>query len=158
MLSRRGSTHTRKKTSAAGPEFSCTSKEDIPVEPVLVIALIIALLCLSALCIYLIIVLVRVRDILNNAERDFKEMTARTLPILDNMEYITARVKSITENIDDQVMVVRESISSVKQIAENIVALERKVQDRIEGPILDSVAFVASVFNGVRTFFDRLRI
>ncbi|HTY57409.1 MAG TPA: hypothetical protein VMF59_01270, partial [Bacteroidota bacterium] len=64
----------------------------------------------------------------------------------------------ITENIDDQVMVVRESISSVKQIAENIVAMERKVQDRIEGPILDSVAFVASVFNGVRTFFDRLRV
>jgi hypothetical protein len=46
----------------------------------------------------------------------------------------------------------------VKQIAENLVAMERKVQDRIEGPILDSVAFVASVFNGVRTFFDRLRI
>ncbi len=127
-------------------------------EPVLVIALIIALLCLSALCIYLIVVLVRVRDILNGAEKDFKELTSRAVPILENMEYITARVKSITENIDDQVMVVRESISSVKQIAENIVAMERKVQDRIEGPILDSVAFVASVFNGVRTFFDRLRI
>ena len=127
-------------------------------EPVLVIALTIALLCLSALCIYLIVVLVRVRDILNNAEKDFKELTTRAVPILENMEYITARVKSITENIDDQVMVVRESISSVKQIAENIVAMERKVQDRIEGPILDSVAFVASVFNGVRTFFDRLRV
>jgi uncharacterized protein YoxC len=128
------------------------------VEPVLVVALIIALLCLSALCIYLIFVLARVRDILNGAEKDFKEMTSRAVPILENMEYITARVKSITENIDDQVMVVRESISSVKQIAENLVAMERKVQDRIEGPILDSVAFVASVFNGVRTFFDRLRI
>ncbi len=127
-------------------------------EPVLVVALIIALLCLSALCIYLIFVLARVRDILNGAEKDFKEMTSRAVPILENMEYITARVKSITENIDDQVMVVRESISSVKQIAENLVAMERKVQDRIEGPILDSVAFVASVFNGVRTFFDRLRI
>ena len=127
-------------------------------EPALVIALIIALLCLSALCIYLIFVLARVRDILNGAEKDFKEMTSRAVPILENMEYITARVKSITENIDDQVMVVRESISSVKQIAENLVAMERKVQDRIEGPILDSVAFVASVFNGVRTFFDRLRV
>jgi hypothetical protein len=46
----------------------------------------------------------------------------------------------------------------VRQIADNIVAMERKVQDRIEGPILDAVSFVASVFNGVRTFFDRLRI
>jgi len=128
------------------------------VESVLVIAQILALLCLSALCVYLIVVLLRVRDTINNVEKDLKEMTSRAVPILENMEYITARVKSITENIDDQVMVVRESMTSVKQIADNIVAMERKVQDRIEGPILDSVAFVASVFNGVRTFFDRLRV
>jgi len=126
------------------------------VEP-LVIAEIILFLCLSALCIYLIVVLTRVRDILNGMEKDFKEVTSRAVPILENMEYITTRVKSITENIDDQVMIVRESISSVRQIADNIVAMERKVQDRVEGPILDSVAFVASVFNGVRAFFERLR-
>ena len=123
----------------------------------LVIAEIILFLCLSALCIYLIVVLTRVRDILNGMEKDFKEVTSRAVPILENMEYITTRVKSITENIDDQVMIVRESISSVRQIADNIVAMERKVQDRVEGPILDSVAFVASVFNGVRAFFERLR-
>jgi len=127
------------------------------VEPVLVIAEILALLCLSALCIYLIVVLLRVRDIISGVEKDLKEMTTRAVPILENMEYITARVKSITENIDDQVMIVRESIASMKEIANNVVAMERKVQDRIEGPILDSVAFVASIFNGVRTFFDRIR-
>lgn len=127
-------------------------------ESVLVIAQILALLCLSALCVYLIVVLLRVRDILSAVEKDFKEMTTRALPILENMEYITARVKSITENIDEQVMIVRESISSVKEIADSVVALERKVQDRIEGPILDTVAFVASVFNGVRTFLDRIRV
>ena len=112
---------------------------------------------LVLLVLYLIVVLLRVRDILSAVEKDFKEMTSRALPILENMEYITARVKSITENIDEQVMIVRESISSVKEIADSVVALERKVQDRIEGPILDAVAFAASVFNGVRTFLDRIR-
>lgn len=126
-------------------------------ESVLVIAQILLYICLSAVCIYLIVVLLRVRDILTIVEKDLKEMTSRAIPILENMEFITARVKSITESIDDQVMIVRESISSVRQIADNVVALERKIQDRIEGPILDSVAFVASVFNGVRTFFDRIR-
>ena len=126
-------------------------------EPVLVIVQILLFLCLSALCIYLIVVLTRVRDVLNGMEKDLKEVTSRAVPILENMEYITSRVKSIAENIDDQVMIVRESISSVKQIADNIVSMERRVQDRIEGPILDSVAFVASIFNGVRTFFDRIR-
>jgi len=127
-------------------------------EPVLVIALIVALVCLSALCVYMILFLLRVREILTGIEKDFKEMSARALPVLDNMEYITSRVKSIADNIDDQVMIVRESIGSVKEIVDNIVALEQKVQERIEGPILDTVAFVAALFKGVRTFVDRVRV
>ncbi len=123
----------------------------------LVIAQILALICLSALCVYLIIVLLRVRNILANVEKDLGEMTSRAIPILENMEFITARVKNIAENIDDQVVVVRESLGSIKQVAENVVELERKVQERIEGPILDTVAFVAAVFKGVRTFVDRVR-
>lgn len=123
----------------------------------LTIALILALLCLSAACVYLIVVLMKARDILAGVERDIKEITARAVPVLDNMEYITARVKSITENIDDQVMIVRDSIGSIREVTDNIVALERKVQERIEGPILDTVAFVAAVFKGVRTFVERVR-
>jgi hypothetical protein len=46
----------------------------------------------------------------------------------------------------------------MKQITDNVVAMERKVQDRLEGPILDTVAFVASVFNGVRRFLERVRL
>jgi uncharacterized protein YoxC len=127
------------------------------VDPILVVAVIVALLCLSAVCIYLILVLVRLKDMVVGMERDLKEITSRVLPVLENMEFITARVKSITENIDDQVMTIRDSIGSVKEIADNIVAIERKVQERIEGPILDSVAFVAALLKGVRTFFDRVR-
>ena len=127
------------------------------VELVLVIAQIVALLCLSALCIYMIIVLLRVRDIMTNVEKDVKEIAARTVPVLENMEYITSRVKSITDSIDDQVTAVRESIASIKMIADNVVDLERRVQYRIEGPILETVGFVSAVFKGVRTFLDRVR-
>jgi len=124
---------------------------------ILIIVEILALLCLSAVCIYLILVLVRLKDMLAGVEKDMKEITSRVLPVLENMEYITARVKSITENIDDQVMIVRDSIGSVREVADSIVALERKVQERIEGPILDSVAFVAALFKGVRSFLDKVR-
>jgi uncharacterized protein YoxC len=127
------------------------------VETTLVVAQIIALLCLSALCIYLIVVLLRVKGMLDTVEKDLKEMTSRALPVLENMEFITSRVKSITENVDDQVMIIRESIGSVREIADNLVELERRVQDKIEGPILDTVAFIAAVFKGVRTFVERVR-
>lgn len=126
-------------------------------ETILLISQIFALLCLSALCIYLIIVLLRVREVLSNIEKDFKELTTRAVPILENMEFITSRVKGIAENIDDQLNAVRDSISSVKQVALNVVELERRVQDRIEGPILEGVALVAAVFKGARTLIERLR-
>jgi uncharacterized protein YoxC len=127
------------------------------VEPFLIIATIIALLCVSALCIFLITVLVRVKQVLNTLETDMKEMTTRAIPIMENMDFITTRVRSITESIDDQVMIVRESIGAIRDVADNVVALERKVQERIEGPILDTVSFVAAVLKGVRTFFERVR-
>jgi uncharacterized protein YoxC len=127
------------------------------VETVLLVAQILSSVCVAILCVYLIIVLIRVREVLASVERDLKDMTSKAIPILDNMEFITSRVKSITESIDDQVIVVRESIGSLRQVAENIVELERRVQERIEGPILDSVAFIAAVFKGVRTFVERVR-
>ena len=126
-------------------------------QEILIITQVVALLCLSALSIYVIVVLLRVRDILTNVEKDFKEMTTRAIPILENLEFITSRVKGITENIDDQVVSVKESLGTIRQMAMNVVELERKVQERIEGPVLESVAVAAAIVKGVRTFLDRVR-
>ena len=126
-------------------------------QEILIITQVVALLCLSALSVYVIVVLLRVRDILNNVEKDFKEMTTRAIPILENLEFITSRVKGITENIDDQVVSVKESLGTIRQMAMNVVELERKVQERIEGPVLESVAVAAAIVKGVRTFLDRVR-
>jgi uncharacterized protein YoxC len=126
-------------------------------EPVLVAAQIVALLCLSALCVYLIVVLVRVRDILTGVEKDMKELTTRAIPVLENMEYITGRLRGITDSIDDQVASVRDSIASVKHVAENIVAFERRVQEQVEGPVLEGIALFSAIFKGFRMFTERLR-
>jgi uncharacterized protein YoxC len=127
------------------------------VETVLLVAQIVALFAVTAVCSYLIVVLIRVKEMLVNIERDIKAVTERTMPVLENIDYVSARLKSITENVDDQVMMVRESVGSIREIADNVVALGRKVQERIEGPVLDTVAFVAALFKGIRTFTERLR-
>lgn len=123
----------------------------------LTIAATLALLSAAALCIYLIVVLARVRVILLQMEKDFKELSARALPILENTEYITSRLKSIADTIDEQVLSVRDSIASVRQIADNVVELERRIQEQIEGPFLESLSFAAAIFKGVRTFVERFR-
>ncbi len=126
-------------------------------ETILTIAQILALLGVAALCVYLIIVLLRVKQILGDLDKTFKDLTTRIFPILENAEYITSRLKSVAESIDDQVLTIRESISSVRRIADNVVDLERRVQERIEGPILDGISFAAAVVKGLRTFVDRVR-
>ena len=118
---------------------------------------IVALLSLTILCVYLITVLVQLKKTLGEVERDMKEISTRVVPVLENTEYVTTRLKSIAESIDDQVLTVRDSIGSIRQVAENIVDLERRVQDRIEGPLLDGISFASAVVRGIRTFIERVR-
>ena len=127
-------------------------------EPVvLIVAQVVALVCVSAVCIYLIVVLVRFKEVLTLVEKDMNEVASRAVPVLENMEFITNRVRNITETIDDQVTVVQESIGSMKEMTDNIVALERRVQDQIEGPILETIGFAAALIKGFRTFLARVR-
>jgi uncharacterized protein YoxC len=127
------------------------------VDTVLALAQTVALLSLAAVCIYLIVVLVRLKSVLVQAERDLKEISVRLIPVLDNTEFITAHVKTITESVEDQVHSVRDSITSIKRVADDVLELERKVQEKIEGPILDTVAYTSAVVSGVRAFVARLR-
>ncbi|MBP1647054.1 MAG: hypothetical protein H6Q30_499 [Bacteroidetes bacterium] len=126
-------------------------------QDLLTIAEILALLCVSALCVYLIVVLARLKETLGHVEKEVKDLAAHALPILENTEYITARLKSVAENVDDQVLTVRESIASIREIADNVVALERKIQERIEGPVLDGVSYLSAIVTGIRTFIQRVR-
>jgi uncharacterized protein YoxC len=121
------------------------------------LAQILALLCAAALCVYTIVVLARVRKALDSLEKETRELTGRAAPVLENLEAVTARAKSIAESIDDQVGSVQESFTSIRQVADDIVALERRVQDRVEGPILDAVSFIAALIKGVRAFLVRVR-
>jgi uncharacterized protein YoxC len=123
----------------------------------LIIFEIVALSALSVVCIYLISVLIRVRTILSVVGEDVKELSAKAIPVLENLETITERIKHVTESIDEQVDTVKDSINSIKIIAESIVNFERKVQERIEEPVIETVGTLAAVLKGVRTFVARLR-
>ena len=126
-------------------------------ESLLVVMEIVALAAAAALCVYLIIVLVRVRDLLALISRELREIGARAIPVMENLEVITDRVKGITENLDEQVDIVKGAVSAFRGVADSIVQFERRIQERIEEPVLESVGTLAALFKGVRTFVARLR-
>jgi len=58
------------------------------------------------------------------------------------MEVITSKLRSITANFDDQMTIVKSSVQSIKEIADNIVDFQRRVQERIEAPVLEVAGIV----------------
>jgi uncharacterized protein YoxC len=125
-------------------------------ETTLQVVEIIAFTSLSVLCVTLVVVLIRVRRILEFMEKDFKLFSAKAMPVLDNLEVITERVKTITETIGEQADALKHMIGSFTQAADNIVAFERRIQDSIEEPLMGAVDTFAAIFKGIQAFLERI--
>ncbi len=127
------------------------------VNNLLMFAQIILAFSLAGLAIYLVIVLAKVKTLLVQIGSDVKNVSARVIPVLENMEVITSKLRSITANFDDQMTIVTSSVQSIREIADSIVEFERRVQDRIEAPVLEVAGLLGSVVRGIAAFINRLR-
>jgi hypothetical protein len=72
------------------------------VETVLQFVQVIALISLTALCIYLIV-------ILSGLRRDVSDFVQRARPVLENLAFITEKMRSTAQKIDDHVDIVKSS-------------------------------------------------
>src|SRR5215470_15594394 len=125
-------------------------------ELILVLLEMVALAAASALCVYLIVVLRRVHVILGTVEQDLAQVKSRALPVLDNLQIITEKVRSITESIGDQVETMRESLGALRRIVENVLSFEERIQAEIEEPVLETVSKVADIIKGLNSFIERI--
>lgn len=119
-------------------------------ETVLQIVQVIALISLTALCVYLIVILSRLR-------RDLSDFAQRSKPVLENLAFITEKLKSTAQKIDDHVDIVKSSLISLKNVADNVLVLEERVQQRLEEPILQVASIIGAIVSGVGVFFERFR-
>ena len=125
-------------------------------ESFLLIAQILVLLSLSALAIYLVVVLSKVKDMLSTVEVNIKEVSARAIPVLENMEALTGKLRTITDNIDDQMTMIRTSLQTLRDVTEKIARFEQKVQDHIEGPVMEVASVVGGFISGIAGFLHRI--
>lgn len=124
-------------------------------ETLLTVAQVLALLSAAALCVYLIVVLVRLRGVLTVVEKDLSDLNLHLKPVLENLEFITARFKSVATAIDEHVSVTRGSLESVKQVVDNILDFERRVQQILEEPIMRVSSLISAVIERLISRFGR---
>ncbi len=124
-------------------------------ETFLLIAQILVLLLLSGVAIYAMVVLVRLRDLLMTVDSNLKQVATKAMPTLDNLEAITSKIRNIVENFDEQIAVLKSSVDTLKGVADNVAAFERRVQDAIESPIMEVMNTVGGIIRGFTSFFNR---
>ncbi|MEK6755278.1 MAG: hypothetical protein AABZ02_03905 [Bacteroidota bacterium] len=119
-------------------------------DTVLQLAQVVALVCVSALCVYLIVVLTHVK-------RDLSEFSQRSKPVLENLAHITERLKSAAEKIDNQADIMKSSLNSLKSVADDVLLFERRIQENLEEPILQLSSMIGAIVTSIGAFFERFR-
>ena len=124
-------------------------------ENFLTIAQIIVLLLLSGVAIYAIVVLAKLRDLIGTIDTNLKHVAIRIIPTLENLEVITKKIRVIVENFDEQIAMLKSSVETLKGVADNVAAFERRVQDAIESPIMEVMNSLGGIIRGFTSFFNR---
>jgi uncharacterized protein YoxC len=125
------------------------------VETLIDIGKVLALFSAAALCAYLIVVLSRLNGVLALFQRDFSEMARNLKPILENLNIAAERLKSITTKVDEQVLLLKSSLESFKALSDNVVDFERRMQERLEEPIIRVTSLIGGFVSRILSFLGR---
>lgn len=124
-------------------------------ETLIDIGKILALFSAASLCAYLIVVLSRLNQVLTYFQRDFSEIAKNLMPILENLNIVSERLKSISAKVDEQVVLFKDSLESFKALADNVVNFEARVQERLEEPIIRVTSLIGAFVGRILSFFGR---
>jgi uncharacterized protein YoxC len=123
------------------------------VDDVIKIAQALALLSASALCLYLIVVLVRLNKLLESLQRDISDIARGLKPVLENLAVITDRFKLISEKVNEQVESFHTIFTTFRRVAENVVRFEERVQERLEEPLFRVTSMFGGLVGRIASFF-----
>ncbi len=113
------------------------------------------LFCASALCIYLIVVLVRFKTFLQVLQIELIDLNKNLKPILENLNAVTDKLRLVVTKVEDQVDMVHGVFLAFRRITENVTRLEERFQQRLEEPLLRVGAMFGNTINRVVSLFMR---
>jgi uncharacterized protein YoxC len=125
------------------------------VETLIQLAKILALFSASALCIYLIVVLVRFNALLLVLQRELIDLNKNLKPILENLSTITDKLRLIASKVDEQVNMVHGVFIAFRRITDNVTRFEERFQQILEEPLMRVSALFGNVINRVASMFGR---
>jgi uncharacterized protein YoxC len=115
----------------------------------------IALLGASALCVFLIIVLLRFNKFLQVLQSELLELNSKLKPVLENMNTITEKLRGVASKVDDQVNMIQGIFIAFKRVTDNVTRFEERFQQRLEEPLMRVGTLFGNIIGRVASFFTR---
>ena len=109
----------------------------------------------SALCIYLIVVLVRFKAFLQVLQIELIDLNKNLKPILENLNAVTDKLRLVAIKVEDQVDIIHGVFLAFRRITENITRLEEHFQQRLEEPLMRVGALFGNIINRIASLFMR---
>lgn len=125
---------------------------------VLAAVLLIALLVLAVLGIRLLLRLDTVTEhatmLLQQSQQVIGTLSTQLPPLLERVEQLSVKATQTFDETNQKLAVMGDALDQFRQISERINWLERRLQEKIEGPLMDAAKVVAGVTKAIKTFAD----
>ncbi|MBN1398506.1 MAG: DUF948 domain-containing protein [Bacteroidetes bacterium] len=116
---------------------------------------IVLLFSASALCIYLVVVLVRFNTFIKILQVEIIDLSKNLKPILENLNTVTDKLRLVASKVEDQVDMVHGVFLTFRRISDNITRLEENFQMHLEEPLMRVGAMFGNIVNRVVSLFTR---
>lgn len=125
---------------------------------VLAAVLLIALLVLAVVGIRLLLRLDTVTEhatmLLQQSQQVIGTLSTQLPPLLERVEQLSVKATQTFDEANQKLAVMGDALDQFRQISERINWLERRLQEKIEGPLMDAAKVVAGVTKAIKTFAD----
>jgi ABC-type transporter Mla subunit MlaD len=128
-------------------------------EVALIVVLIASTVAFGALVIWGIRLLRRLEDVAKDASsalRSSHELISALMSelptLVRSLEGMSTQATRTLENADEKLTVLGESLEQFRAVSKRINTLEQRIQEKIEGPLMDAAKVIAGITSAIKTF------
>ncbi len=86
--------------------------------------------------------------------KDFSEIKPKVMESIVKLNLLADNVNSVVTKVNENVDVLGTVVDRVKDTADSILEFEKKIQNTIEPPVMDTLNTITAVSVGVKTFVE----
>ncbi|GIV54200.1 MAG: hypothetical protein KatS3mg039_0718 [Candidatus Kapaibacterium sp.] len=125
---------------------------------------VLAAVILIALLVLIIVgvrLLLRLNGVIEVAEEALEQsqqvlgtLSTQLPSVLDSIENLSVKATQTLDEANQKLAIMGDAFDQFRQVSERINWLERRLQEKIEGPLMDAAKVVAGVTKAIKTFAD----